>query len=192
MSMHAAKPESQQEQIPNWMRRGLPGAGHAALEPLVGTWRVHMSFYATFGRSPDELPIVAEDFICKRQWVAGGRYVEDLTEGAVMGAPYWRKGWLGYSNMDKRYEWITIDAVNSNMMIYAGNAISGNKLMISMSGTFIDQGVAGEQYAGEPVGMRTVITIEDNDRHVFELYFTPPAKPEVLATRQVYSRVSDT
>jgi hypothetical protein len=40
-----------------------------------------------------------------------------LTEGSALGAPYWRKGWLGYSNMDNRYEWITIDAVNSNMMI---------------------------------------------------------------------------
>ena len=191
MNMHAAKPESQQEQMPNWMRRGLPGAEHAALESLVGAWRVHMSFYATFGRSPDEPPIVAEGFICKRQWVAGGRYVEDLTEGTVMGAPYWRKGWLGYSNMDKRYEWITIDGVNSNMMTYAGNAIAGSKVVISMSGTFTDQGVAGEQYAGKPVGMRTVITIENNDRHIFELFFTPPAKPEVLATRQIYTRVSN-
>lgn len=47
MSIDAAKPESQEEKIPNWMRRGLPGPGHAALEPLVGTRRVHMSFYAT-------------------------------------------------------------------------------------------------------------------------------------------------
>jgi hypothetical protein len=77
------------------------------------------------------------------------------------------------------------------MMIYAGNAIAGSRVVISMSGTFTDQGVAGEQFAGEPAGMGTVIAIEANDRHVLELYFTPPAKPEVLATRQVYTRVSD-
>jgi hypothetical protein len=192
MNMHTpAEAKSHEEHLPHWMRRGLPGPGHAALEPLVGTWDVHMSFYATFGRSPDEPPIVAEGFNCKRQWVAGRRYVEDLTEGTVMGAPYWRKGWLGYSNMDKRYEWITIDGANSNMMIYAGNAIAGGKVLTSMTGVFTDQGVAGEQYVGKPVGMRTVITIESNDRHIFELYFNPPDKPEVLATRQVYTRISN-
>jgi hypothetical protein len=192
MNMHTpAEAKSHEEQMPNWMRRGLPGPGHAALEPLVGTWDVHMSFYATFGRSPDEPPIVAEGSNCKRQLVAGGRYVEDLTEGTVMGAPYWRKGWLGYSNMDKRYEWITIDGVNSNMMIYAGNATAGAKVLTSMTGVFTDQGVAAEQYVGKPVGMRTVITIESNDRHIFELYFKPPDKPEVLATRQVYTRISN-
>ena len=186
-----AEAKTNQEQMPDWMRRGRPGPGHAALEPLVGTWCVHMSFYATFGRSPDEPPIVAEGFNCRRQRVAGGRYLEDLTVGTAMGAPYWRKGWLGYSNMDKRYEWITIDGVNSNMMIYAGNAIAGGKVLTSMTGVFTDQGVAGEQYVGKPVGMRTVITIESNDRHIFELFFKPPDKPEVLATRQVYTRISN-
>jgi hypothetical protein len=72
------------------------------------------------------------------------------------------------------------------MMIYAGVTIAGSKVVISVSGTFTDQGVAAEQYAAKPVGMRTAITIEDSVRHVFELYFTPPAKPEVLATRRVY------
>jgi hypothetical protein len=44
---------------------------------------------------------------------------------------------------------------------------------------------------GKSVPMRTVIKVESNDRHVFELYFTPPGKGEVLATRQVYTRVQE-
>jgi hypothetical protein len=43
--------------MPPWMRRGLPAAGHAALAPLVGKWRVRLSIHATFGRSPDAPPI---------------------------------------------------------------------------------------------------------------------------------------
>jgi hypothetical protein len=192
MNMHTSfVPDAKQEQMPDWMRRGLPGPAHAALEPLVGSWRVHMSFYATFGRSPHEPPITVDGFTCKRQWLAGGRYLEDLTEGAAVGTSYWRKGWLGYSNMDRRYEWVTIDGVNSNMMSYVGDADPESGMPISMSGVFTDQGVAGEEYAGKPVGMRTVITIEDNDHHVLELYFTPPGKPEVLATRQLYTRVAE-
>jgi hypothetical protein len=65
-----------------------------------------------------------------------------------------------------------------------------SKMPIITSGVFTDQGVAGEQYVGKPVAMRTVIKIENNDSHILELYFTPPGKPEVLATRQIYSRVN--
>jgi hypothetical protein len=189
ISAQKSASDAKVEEMPKWQSRGLPGPGHAALKPLVGSWRVRMNFYATFGRSPDLPPLVSEG-MCRREWVAGGRYLEDMTEGTTPGAPYWRKGWLGYSNMDRRYEWITIDAVNSNMMIYAGAPGSGSKMPIIMSGVFTDQGVAGEQYAGKAVGMRTVIKLESNDSHILELYFTPPGKPEVLATRQIYTRAN--
>ena len=45
---------------------------------------------------------------------------------------------------------------------------------IDLTGVFTDQGVVNEQTVGKSVGMRTVIRIESKDRHVFELYFTPP------------------
>ena len=185
------KPAPQQQEMPLWMSRGLPGPGHRALDPLIGTWKVHMSIHGTFGRNPDDPPIVSEDLICRREWVVGGRYLEDTTQGTAAGGPYWRRGWLGYSNMDRRYEWVTIDAVNTTMMSYAGAPGSGIKMPITMSGVFTDQGVAGEEAVGKSVPMRTVIKIESNDRHVLELYFTPPGKGEVLATRQVYTRVKE-
>jgi hypothetical protein len=184
------KPAAQKQEMPPWMSRGLPGPGHRALDPLIGTWKVHMSFHGTFGRNPDDPPVVAEG-LCRREWVANGRYVEDTTQGTAAGGTYWRRGWLGYSNMDRRYEWATIDAVNTTMMWYAGAPGSGSKLPITMSGVFTDQGVAGEAAVGKSVPMRTVINIENNDRHVIELYFTPPGRGEVLATRQVYTRVKE-
>jgi hypothetical protein len=183
-----AAPAVAQREMPSWMRRGLPGPGHAALEPLVGAWRVHKSIYATMGRRSDEPPLVSDDIIARREWVAGGRYVQDTTEGTVAGMPYWRRGWLGYSNMDRRYEWVTIDAVNTTMMIYLGAPGSGQRTPISMSGAFTDQGVAGERSVGKRVGQRTVIRIENKDRHVIELYFTPPGGKEALADRSVYTR----
>jgi hypothetical protein len=185
------KPDTQQQEMPLWMSRGLPGPGHRALDPLIGTWKVHMSIHGTFGRNPDDPPIVSEDLICRREWIAGGRYIEDTTQGTAAGGTYWRRGWLGYSNMDRRYEWVTVDAVNTTMMSYTGAPGSGSKMPITMSGVFTDQGVAGEAAVGKSVPMRTMIKIENNDRHVFELYFTPPDKGEVLATRQVYTRVQE-
>jgi hypothetical protein len=174
---------------PAWLTRGLPAEGHKALEPLIGKWRVHMAVYGTFGRDPKAPPLESDDLICERQWVGGGRYIEDTTQGNVAGGPYWRRGWLGYSNMDRRYEWVTIDATNSTMMRYEGKPGSGLAKPIVMAGIFTDQGVAGEAAVGKSVPMRTVMIIESNDRHTFELYFTPPGQKEVLATRAVYTRV---
>lgn len=178
-----------QEEAPGWFCRGMPGPGQAALEPLIGTWRVHKEVHATLGRSPDDPPIVSDDLICRRAWIADGRFIEDTTEGTVMKTRYWRRGWLGYSNMDSRYDWVTVDAINSTMMIYHGSSGSGVQAPIVMSGVFTDQGVSGEKNVGKVIGMRTVIRIESSDKQTIELYFTPPDAKEVLADRSTYTRI---
>jgi uncharacterized protein DUF1579 len=185
-----ASASSARETLPDWFRRGMPGPGQAAIEPLIGTWRVHKEVYATLGRSPDEPPIVSDDLICRRSWIGDGRFIEDTTEGTVMGMRYWRRGWLGYSNMDSRYEWVTVDAINATMMTYRGKPGAGPTTPISMTGAFTDQGVSGAQNVGKSVGMRTVIRIESDVRHIVELYFTPPGGKEVLADRSTYTRIN--
>jgi hypothetical protein len=48
--------------------------------------------------------------------------------------------------------------------------------------------VVSEETVGKRVRMRTVITIESNDRHIFELDFTQPGGSEALADRTVHER----
>jgi len=91
--------------------------------------------------------------------------------------------------MDKRYEWTTADNFTPILMAYRAADGSGVSMPIVMSGTFTDPGVTGEQNVGKSIPMRTVIRIESNDRHVFELYFTPPGGKEVLADRMVFTRI---
>jgi Protein of unknown function (DUF1579) len=183
-----ANAQKAQQSIPAWIQRGAAGAGHAALAPLVGSWRVELSIYGTMGRSPELPPIVSRDIRTTRTWIADGYYIEDTTEGTVEGKPYWRRGWLGYSNIDRRYEWVTI-APLVPMMIYQSRPGSGAQLPIDLTGTFTDQGVVSEQSVGKPVVQRTVFRIESKDRHVSELYFTPPGGQQQLALRMVYTRI---
>jgi len=58
-----------QQAVPASVQRGIPGAGHAALAPLVGSWRVELSIYGTMGRSPDLPPIVSHDIRTTRVWI---------------------------------------------------------------------------------------------------------------------------
>lgn len=170
------------------MQRGVPGAGHTALIPLVGSWRVELSVFGAMGRSPSLPPIVSKDIRATRSWVADGQYIEDTTEGTLEGRPYWRRGWLGYSNIDGCYEWVTI-APRVPMMIYRGKPGSGDRTPIEVTGVFTDQGVVSEETVGKPVVQRTVFRIENDDRQVSELYFTPPGGKEQLALRLVYTRI---
>lgn len=60
-----------------------------------------------------------------------------------------------------------------------------------MTGVFTDQGLIEEATVGKQISMRTIIAIESNDRHVIELYFTPPGGDEILIDSSVYTRLGD-
>ena len=182
------------EKVPGFIRRGLPGPGHAALRGLEGEWRVEKALYIAVGTR--EKPAVSRDLTARRHWIAGGRFLHDVTEGSIAGGPYYRMGVLGYSNEDARYEFVTVDGMNANMMIYRSDPVkraehsdAARHSAISMSGTFTDQGLISEQTAGLVIAQRTVIRIQNDDRHEIDLYFTPPGRAEMLIDHSIYTRM---
>jgi hypothetical protein len=172
---------------PPFVVRGLPGDGQAAMQVLAGNWRVEMTLYAAMG-SPEH-PVSSSDLTAHREWIGGGRFLRDETQGTFAGSPYYRMGTLGYSNMDRRFEWVTQDGLNANMMFYQGSPRSGPTFPASLSGTFTDQGLLGENSAGKTIRQRTLIRIDSPDHHVMEIYFTPAGGRERLIDRKVYSRI---
>lgn len=180
---------SQSQPLPAMVQNGQPGEMHKRLNALVGAWNVEKTLYIT-GGTPQK-PLVSRDLICDRQWIAetGNRHLRDITQGTVGGNSYYRLGILSFSTMDRRYEWNTVDGLNANMMTYKGlensATINGDIVMV---GEFTDQGILGNSYVGKKIAQRTVIKIESPDRHVFEMYFTPPGEKERLVDRTVYAR----
>ena len=59
LALLALAQDKAQQVAPAWVQKGTPGAGHAALAPLVGSWSVEQSIHGTMGRSPDLPPIVS-------------------------------------------------------------------------------------------------------------------------------------
>ena len=164
-------------------------AMHKRLDALVGEWNVEKSNYFVLGGTAAK-PFVSKDLICRREWIkqTGNLYLKDVTEGTFGGA-YYRLGVLGYSPIDNRYEWNTVDNFNPMMMTYKGVKDSAKPDgEISFGGEFTDPGILGKESAGKTIEQRTVIKIESPDRHVFELYFTPPGEKERLVDRAIYTR----
>ncbi|MET9245760.1 DUF1579 family protein [Nonomuraea sp. NPDC003709] len=163
-----------------------PGPFHRQLDPLVGTWKAVKTNYLLGGGKP----IVSRDITVTTRWIArtGGRFLEERTEGTLGGNPYYRLGVLGFSTIDRRYEWTTFDSATPTAMTYRGPALAKRTNKLSLPGTFTDPGVLGPEYVGKTIPMRTVITIRSNDKHTFDLYFTPPGQSERLVDRVVYTR----
>lgn len=169
--------------LPALMGRAKPGPGHKVLEALAGTWKVEKANYAL--SRPDK-PLEGADLTTTREWIADGRFLHDVTKGQFNGQPYFRAGFLGFNPATSQYEWTTADNFTPILMSYAGPR---RNTTIDMSGSFRDIGITGERNVGKDVPMRTVIRIEGADRHVFEIYFTPPGGKEMLADRMIYTRV---
>jgi hypothetical protein len=180
------KAEQPSNDVPPFVRRGLPGPFQAALKPLEGEWRVDKQIFIAIGTR--ERPATGVGVTCHRRWFGGGRHLEDITEGTIGGSPYYRLGVLGFSNVDRRYELATFDALNANMMVYVSDPLDQPSSKTTLSGTFRDQGLLGEAYAGKSIPMRTTIEILGPDRHIVDLTFLPPGEPEVLIDHSVYVR----
>ena len=171
---------------PPFITRGMPGEGQKAMEPLAGDFATKMSLFGAMGTP--EKPFVAA-LTTHREWVGDGRFLRDITSGDIPGGHYWRMGTLGYSTMDKRYEWVTQDAINTGMMIYLGKPGSGPHFPANLSGEFTDQGVLGEDFSGKRIAQRSEFVIQDQDHHRIDLYFTPPGEKERLFDRKEYTRI---
>lgn len=174
------------EQVPLMVRNGLPVEQHQWLDALAGDWNVEMSFFLA-GATPDK-PHTGKNVVSHWRWLdkTGRKFIEETTEGTMLDKPYFRRGVLGYSIMDKQFQFSTFDQLNSMVMAYSG---PGDQRQITMTGSFTDQGILGDASVGKTIGMRTRIRFETPDRNVFELYFTPPGQPEILIDRKVYTRV---
>jgi hypothetical protein len=178
---------SSSDALPAFVRRGIPGQFHAAIQSLQGEWLVDKEIYIAIG-SP-QAPAKSSGMIAQRFWFAGGRHLQDVTQGALAGSPYYRLGILGFSNIDSRYEWVTFDGLNANLMLYRSARLNNPAARIELSGVFTDQGLLGEAYAGKEIPMRTVLDIQSPDKHLIDLYFTPPGRGEQLIDRSIYTRM---
>ncbi|AVH24120.1 DUF1579 family protein [Nocardia cyriacigeorgica] len=94
--------------------------GHARLNALVGEWTADKSTYVA-GGTP-EAPLRGVDLVSRWRWIAetGGTFLQEEVAGTVSGKPYYRMGLLGYSPLDDRYEWTTVDSVTPMTMAYRG------------------------------------------------------------------------
>src|SRR5262249_11775263 len=77
---------------------GKPGAEHQKLQPFVGDWDLTLKLWTDPGQPPALVKATVQ-----RQWIMGGRFVQETVRGEFEGKPFEGMGVLGYDSARKKF-----------------------------------------------------------------------------------------
>lgn len=93
-----------------WQEYMTPGEGHKHLEQLIGDWTYTQKIYMAPGQPPMEMSGTS-----KREWLLGGRYIQETVTGGSPDMPFEGRGLLGFNNMLKKYQYMWMDNMGTGM-----------------------------------------------------------------------------
>jgi hypothetical protein len=156
----AKTPPSPQELLKLLAEAGKPGPEHKKLEPFVGDW----TFTAKLWTDPSQPPAVGKGTI-QRQWIMGGRFVQESLKIEALGKTAEGMGLIGYDNAQKKFTCVRVCGLCGTIGHHL--ATSNN------SGTRFE--CATEEccpLTSQMIKGRIEILVENNDRIVVNEYKT--------------------
>lgn len=152
-------PAKMAEMMVKWQKTTAPGEHHQALEAFVGEWNTAIKMWMGGpGTPPAESTGTASV-----KWVLGGRYVQEMFSGTMMGQPYEGIGYTGYDNYKNMYVFSWIGNQSTEMLTGMGMTDPSKKVF-----TFYGQmDEAMLDVSGRTV--KYVTKIINEDKHVFQI-----------------------
>lgn len=166
-----------EEMTARMMELGTPGAGHARLAPLVGTFDCAGEFW--FDPSGASSPLVGTSV---HTALFDGRYLQQSFAGSFDGMPFQGIGYTGFNNATGKYEGIWMDSMGTLIMPPSTGTIDATGKVLTFMRTMDDP------ITGRSATTREVVTIESNDRHKFEAFMVEPDGKETRFMRFTYTR----
>jgi hypothetical protein len=136
-----------------------PGAGHKALEPLVGTWSASVRCWMEPGAEP-----TVSSGKARVTWILEGRFLLEDFQGEFLGQPFQGMSITGYDNAKQQYNSVWLDDMHTSMFVSHGEAGTGSRL-------FTFAGKMDCPRTGEKDKlMKQVIRVISPDKHIFEMH----------------------
>jgi len=151
-------PPSKEEMMAAMMKMANPGPEHAALNPLVGTWKTTTKSWM----DPAAPPEVSEG-TCERNWMMNGRYLVGSYKGNFGGMPFEGMEVLGFDNTKKEYVSSWMDNMGTGIMLSRGGAMDASTKTITLAGTATDP-------TGKDFAMRNITNIVDGNTYVMTMW----------------------
>ena len=155
-----ATPPNPEEGMKRAQAYATPGAGHKALEPLVGEWDVSARFWTG---GPDG-PANESKGVAKTRWILGGRYLQEEFSGEMMQQPFQGIGTTAYDNLKQKYLSTWIDSMGTGMFISEGTLDDSRKVLTFLGK--MDEPMTGEK--DKPT--KYIIRILSDDKHTMEMH----------------------
>jgi uncharacterized protein DUF1579 len=158
-----------------YMNAATPGAQHARLARMAGHWTTQVKAWFTPGQ-----PVAESTGTMDITPILGGRYVESVHKGQMMGQPFEGREIDGYDNVAGQYVSSWIDNGGTGVLLLTGQADASGKV-VTMTGDFVDPATR------KKVTYKGVQTLVDDDTMRYESYMVAGDKEtkimEILAKR---------
>lgn len=107
-----------------WMQYATPGDEHKALAKLAGKWKYTSKMWETADAKPEE-----SSGTSTMKMILGGRYLQQDFSGKAMGQPFQGMGFIGYNNLEKKYQSIWLDNMGTSPMNGTGSMDANTKTL---------------------------------------------------------------
>jgi hypothetical protein len=150
-----------------WMDYMTPGKIHQMLAHSNGTWTYETTFWMAPGAPPSKSTGVTEN-----KMILGGRYQESVHKGNMEGMEFEGHGLLAYDNGKKIFQNAWVDNMGTGIMMLEGTWDDATH-SLTLTGKSYDP------MAGKDIQMKEIITIQDDDHHMMEMYYTDKDGKEI-------------
>ena len=161
------------------MTAGAPGEHHRQLNALIGDWEGVFRLWIEPGGPPME-----SRGTVSRMWVLGGRYIHEAVDAEAFGGggAFHGIGYIGFNNVDGRYETVWLDNQSTGVSIETGTYDPESKIMRT-------RGTHRDPATGQVMSSRGRLDLSDPDRHSYTGYMTGADGKEVKSFEGVLRRM---
>lgn len=161
----------------SFLEMGTPGAGHAAMQPMIGSFAATTTVFMPDGSTD------VSNASCRNEWALDGRFMETHFDGLMMGQPFTGRGFFGYDNAAGEYVGMWLDSMVTAMPPVSRGSISDDGRVITMYRSMVSP------MTGQMETMREVMTIHSDDHHTFDMFVTPEGGEEMPSLHIDYVRL---
>jgi hypothetical protein len=172
--MQAAAPDDMAAMEEVWAQIRTPGENHEFLARLEGEW----TFETTLWMDPSMPPMKSAGTATKTM-ILGGRFLQEEVSGSVMEQPFQGLAVTGFDNVTREFMGTWIDDMATTVM-YSRGSRTGDELTLNSEMT--------DPMSGQPMELRMVTRVVDEDHHVFDYYVKMPGMAETKQMAIEYTR----
>lgn len=167
---------AEERMVRAWQAGWTPGEAHDFLASRAGEWSLVTRTWA----QPGAEPMITESTATRRM-ILGGRVLEEVVTGEILGLGFEGRGFLGFDNLTGRWWSTWMDTMSTAPVTTVGSPDT-------LTGDLVLRGDYVDPLSGERRKVRTVLRFSTPDREVFQ-WWEQRGPKEVLTMEIRYERV---